>query len=85
MATLVAQPHFIFGVRAGVRNNLCFLDEQTVVFPAGNNCVCHNTILKYQSFIPGRLRDMLKHFQVLLKPIWLIICLNFAKETKTMV
>eukprot|EP00066_Takifugu_rubripes_P026110 XP_011615376.1 PREDICTED: LOW QUALITY PROTEIN: cilia- and flagella-associated protein 57 [Takifugu rubripes] len=53
MANVVAQPHFIFGLRAGVRNNLGFFDEQTLVFPSGNNCVCHNTIQASQRFLPG--------------------------------
>lgn len=54
MANVVAQPHFIFGLRTGVKNNLCFCDEQTVVFPAGNNCVCYNTIRSSQRLVPGR-------------------------------
>ncbi|XP_049894725.1 cilia- and flagella-associated protein 57 isoform X1 [Epinephelus moara] len=53
MATVVAQPHFIFGLRTGVSNNLCFFDEQTVVFPSGNSCVCYNTVQRCQRFIPG--------------------------------
>ncbi|XP_036955576.1 cilia- and flagella-associated protein 57 isoform X1 [Acanthopagrus latus] len=53
MATVVAQSHFIFGLRTGVSNNLCFFDEQTVVFPCGNNCVCYNTVQRTQRFIQG--------------------------------
>ncbi|XP_042364189.1 cilia- and flagella-associated protein 57 [Plectropomus leopardus] len=53
MATVVAQAHFIFGLRTSVRNNLCFVDEQTVVFPSGNSCVCYNTVQRCQRFIPG--------------------------------
>ncbi|XP_076604319.1 cilia and flagella associated protein 57 [Chaetodon auriga] len=53
MASVVAQSHFIFGLRKGVRNNLCFFDEQTVVFPSGNSCVCYNTVQRCQRFIPG--------------------------------
>ncbi|KAM8756594.1 cilia- and flagella-associated protein 57 [Acanthopagrus schlegelii] len=53
MATVVAQSHFIFGLRTGVSNNLCFFDEQTVVFPSGNNCVCYNTVQRTQRFIQG--------------------------------
>ncbi|XP_056221340.1 cilia- and flagella-associated protein 57 [Seriola aureovittata] len=51
--TAVAQSHFIFGLRTGVTNNLCFFDEQTVVFPCGNNCVRYNTVQRCQRFIPG--------------------------------
>ena len=53
MATVVAQSNFIFGLRKGVTNNLCFLDDQTVVFPSGNNCIRYNIDQKWQKFIPG--------------------------------
>ncbi|XP_034550436.1 cilia- and flagella-associated protein 57 isoform X2 [Notolabrus celidotus] len=53
MSTVITQPHFILGVRTGVRNNLSFVDEQTVVFPSGNNCVCYNSVHRGQRFIPG--------------------------------
>ncbi|XP_019942091.1 cilia- and flagella-associated protein 57 [Paralichthys olivaceus] len=53
MSAVVAQSHFILGLRTGVRNNVCFFDEQTVVFPCGNNCVCYNTVHRHQRFIPG--------------------------------
>lgn len=55
MATVVAQPHFMFGLRTGVTNNLCFFDEETVIFPCGNNCVRYNIVQRCQRFIPGRL------------------------------
>uniref|UniRef100_A0A8C6TUU5 Cilia and flagella associated protein 57 n=1 Tax=Neogobius melanostomus TaxID=47308 RepID=A0A8C6TUU5_9GOBI len=54
MATVVAQPHFIFGLRTAVTNNVCFCDEETVVFPSGNNCVRYNSVQRCQKFIPGR-------------------------------
>ncbi|CAL8278556.1 unnamed protein product [Lota lota] len=53
MATVVAQSNYIFGLRKGVTNNLCFIDDQTVVFPSGNNCVRYNIDQKWQKFIPG--------------------------------
>ncbi|KAA0718887.1 Cilia- and flagella-associated protein 57 [Triplophysa tibetana] len=53
MATVVAQSHYIFGLRTGVRNNLLYSDEQTVIFPCGNNCVRYNIDQKCQRFIPG--------------------------------
>ncbi|XP_037639358.1 cilia- and flagella-associated protein 57 [Sebastes umbrosus] len=53
MSSVVAQSHFLFGLRTGVNNNLCFCDEHTVVFPAGNSCVCYNTTQRFQRFIPG--------------------------------
>ncbi|XP_056292786.1 cilia- and flagella-associated protein 57 [Pseudoliparis swirei] len=53
MSTIVAQSHFIFGLRTGVSNNLCFFDEHTVVFPSGNSCVCFNVAQRCQRIIPG--------------------------------
>ncbi|CAL8317617.1 unnamed protein product [Gadus morhua 'NCC'] len=58
MATVVAQSNFIFGLRRGVTNNLCFLDDQTVVFPSGNNCIRYNIDQKWQKFIPGTERSL---------------------------
>ncbi|XP_030585789.1 cilia- and flagella-associated protein 57 [Archocentrus centrarchus] len=57
MSSVVAQSHFIFGLRTGVRSNLCFLDEQTVVFTSGNSCVCFNTVQRWQRFISGSERS----------------------------
>uniref|UniRef100_A0AAQ5YVD9 EML-like second beta-propeller domain-containing protein n=1 Tax=Amphiprion ocellaris TaxID=80972 RepID=A0AAQ5YVD9_AMPOC len=53
MAAIVAQSQFIFGVRTGVKNGLCFFDEQTVVFPSGNSCVCYNTVQRSQRLFSG--------------------------------
>ncbi|XP_008291735.1 WD repeat-containing protein 65 [Stegastes partitus] len=51
MAAVVAQSRFIFGLRTGVKNGLCFCDEETLVFPSGNSCVCYNTVQRSQRFI----------------------------------
>lgn len=53
MASVVAQCHHIFGLRKEVINNVCFLDEKTVVYPCGNFCVCYNTVERCQRFFPG--------------------------------
>uniref|UniRef100_A0A8C7KEZ8 Cilia and flagella associated protein 57 n=1 Tax=Oncorhynchus kisutch TaxID=8019 RepID=A0A8C7KEZ8_ONCKI len=53
MSGVVAQCHYSFGLRTGVANNLCYFDEQTVIFPSGNNCVGYNIDQKWQRFIPG--------------------------------
>ncbi|XP_071011263.1 cilia- and flagella-associated protein 57-like [Oncorhynchus clarkii lewisi] len=53
MSGVVAQCHYCFGLRTGVANNLCYFDEQTVIFPSGNNCVRYNIDQKWQRFIPG--------------------------------
>ncbi|XP_018422114.1 PREDICTED: cilia- and flagella-associated protein 57 isoform X1 [Nanorana parkeri] len=53
MSAIVAQSHHIFGLRSQVINNICYFDEQTVIFPSGNNCVKYNVDQKWQKFIPG--------------------------------
>lgn len=50
-ATLV--PTSAFGVRSDVADNVCFLDEQHVVYPAGGNIVILNTDQKTQRFLPA--------------------------------
>uniref|UniRef100_W5MH82 Cilia- and flagella-associated protein 57 n=1 Tax=Lepisosteus oculatus TaxID=7918 RepID=W5MH82_LEPOC len=57
MSAVVIQSHHIFGLRAGVTNNLLYFDEQTVIFPSGNNCVRYNIDQKWQKFIPGTERS----------------------------
>ena len=42
-----------FGIKADVKDNLCYLDEQTVIYPSGHNIVIFNTEQKTQKFIPG--------------------------------
>ncbi|XP_037831258.1 cilia- and flagella-associated protein 57 isoform X3 [Kryptolebias marmoratus] len=51
MSSVLSQSDFIFGLRTAVRNNLCFLDEQTVVYPSGASCVSHNIVQRCQRFI----------------------------------
>ncbi|KAJ8350431.1 hypothetical protein SKAU_G00255610 [Synaphobranchus kaupii] len=51
MSAADAEPHFVFGVQTGVANSLIYLDEQNILFPFGNNCVCFNIERKCQDFI----------------------------------
>ncbi|KAM9859970.1 cilia- and flagella-associated protein 57 [Aulostomus maculatus] len=53
MADVVAQSHYLLGLRTCVNNNLSFIDEHTVVFPCGNYCVCYNSVHKSQRLLPG--------------------------------
>lgn len=46
-------PNHAFGIKADVRDNICYLDEQTVLFPAGSNIVIYSMEQKLQRFIPG--------------------------------
>ncbi|XP_069498550.1 cilia- and flagella-associated protein 57 [Ambystoma mexicanum] len=57
MSVIVAQSNFIFGIRPRVTNNICFFDEQTIIFPSGNNCVQYNIDQKWQRFITGAERS----------------------------
>ncbi|XP_034157779.2 cilia- and flagella-associated protein 57-like [Pangasianodon hypophthalmus] len=45
------QPCHIFGVCKGVRNNLLFPDEETVIFPSGNHCVRYHVHQRWTEFI----------------------------------
>ncbi|MBN3282186.1 CFA57 protein, partial [Polyodon spathula] len=53
MSAIVAQSHHIFGIRAGVTNNVFYFDEQTIIFPCGNNCLRYNIDQNWQKFIQG--------------------------------
>ena len=46
-------PKHTFGIKADVKDNICYLDEQTVLYPAGHNVVIFNTEQKTQRFISG--------------------------------
>ncbi|KAJ3005699.1 Cilia- and flagella-associated protein 57 [Thoreauomyces humboldtii] len=41
----------VFGVNRDVRNNVCYLDEQTVLYPAGTQIVSYNTEQRSQHFM----------------------------------
>ena len=34
-------------------DNICYLDEQTIIYPSGSNCILFNIDQKSQRFIPG--------------------------------
>ncbi|XP_033008310.1 cilia- and flagella-associated protein 57 isoform X2 [Lacerta agilis] len=52
MSVIVAQALHIFGFQSRVANNICFFDEQIIVYPAGNSCVKYHIEQKWQKFIP---------------------------------
>ncbi|CAB4004810.1 cilia- and flagella-associated 57-like, partial [Paramuricea clavata] len=51
IASLTAR--HVFGIKGDVADNICYLDEQTIVFPTGSNCILYNIDQKSQRFIPG--------------------------------
>ncbi|EDV23339.1 uncharacterized protein TRIADDRAFT_27651 [Trichoplax adhaerens] len=53
MATAVVSHRFVFGIKGGVTSNVNFLDEQTVIYPAGSNCILYHIDQKSQRFILG--------------------------------
>ncbi|KAL2919821.1 hypothetical protein HK105_200738 [Polyrhizophydium stewartii] len=42
----------VFGLKGDVANNITYLDEQTIIYPAGSNAILYNTENKTQKFIP---------------------------------
>ncbi|KAM4721643.1 cilia- and flagella-associated protein 57 [Rhinophrynus dorsalis] len=53
MSVIVAQSHYVYGLQSQVINNVFYYDEQTIIFPSGNNCIKYNIDQKLQQFIPG--------------------------------
>ena len=53
MSLAVATPHYGFGFRANVSGSLRFCDEQTLLFPAGNQIARFNLEQKHMRFIGG--------------------------------
>lgn len=53
MSIALCQTHHSFGLRSNIPGNVKFIDEQTIIFPSGNQLVRFNVELKAQNFIPG--------------------------------
>ncbi|XP_030427523.1 cilia- and flagella-associated protein 57 isoform X2 [Gopherus evgoodei] len=53
MSVIVAQSLHIFGLRSRVANNVCYFDEQIIIYPSGNSCVKYHLEQKWQKFIQG--------------------------------
>eukprot|EP00286_Rhodomonas_abbreviata_P019738 CAMPEP_0181309260 /NCGR_PEP_ID=MMETSP1101-20121128/11919_1 /TAXON_ID=46948 /ORGANISM="Rhodomonas abbreviata, Strain Caron Lab Isolate" /LENGTH=1189 /DNA_ID=CAMNT_0023415733 /DNA_START=168 /DNA_END=3733 /DNA_ORIENTATION=- len=43
----------LFGVKGDVRDPICYIDEQTVLYPAGHNTCIFNLEQRIQRFLPG--------------------------------
>lgn len=53
MSVALASPRHVFGFKSDVSSNVWYLDEQTIIYPSGSNCVLYNIDQKSQKFIPG--------------------------------
>ena len=53
MSLAVASPHYGFGFRSDVAGSLKFCDEQTLLFPTGNQITRLNLEQKNMKFIGG--------------------------------
>ncbi|KAI5103733.1 cilia- and flagella-associated protein 57, partial [Silurus meridionalis] len=75
-------PHHVFGLRTAVRNNLHFLDEQTIVFPCGNNCARYHIHLRGCKFVTGTEKS--RGMQALaLSPNWRYLAVSERGERGT--
>lgn len=41
----------VFGLKGDVKNNIFYVEEQNVLYPAGNNAIIYNTETKTQKFL----------------------------------
>mmetsp|Transcript_31019 Transcript_31019/g.42984 ORF Transcript_31019/g.42984 Transcript_31019/m.42984 type:complete len:1197 (+) Transcript_31019:119-3709(+) len=53
MSVSTVVPRHVFGLKGDVKDNIFYIDDATVIFPAGHNAVLYNTEQKVQKFIPG--------------------------------
>eukprot|EP00741_Cyanophora_paradoxa_P020094 tig00021234_g19395.t1 len=54
MTTIAALLHrHAFGLKGDVKDNVCYLEEQSVIYPAGHNTIIYNIEQRAQKFIPG--------------------------------
>lgn len=53
MSIAAVSHKFVYGLKGDVANNIAFIDETTVIYPAGANTVLYNTESKAQKFIPA--------------------------------
>ena len=53
MATSSLTYRHLFGLKGDVTNNIHYVEENIVAYPAGNNVVIYNTESRDQQFIPA--------------------------------
>ncbi|XP_019854181.1 PREDICTED: cilia- and flagella-associated protein 57 [Amphimedon queenslandica] len=55
MSIATAQLNYSFGLKGEVSQNASYVDEQTIIYPAGRNLILFNTDQKIQRFLPFNL------------------------------
>lgn len=53
----MALRRYLFGLRKDVKDNVHYVDDVTLVYPAGHNIVVYWTDSKTQKFVPGNLES----------------------------
>lgn len=53
----MAHRRYLFGLRKDVKDNVHYVDDVTLVYPAGHNIVVYWTDSKTQKFVPGNLES----------------------------
>jgi len=51
-------PRHVFGLKGDVKDNIHFVDENIVIYPAGHNTVIYHTEQRTQKFIPGAIETL---------------------------
>lgn len=49
----VVESAYAFGLKPDVNDNVCYVDEQNIIYPAGGACVIYSLDQRKQRFIPG--------------------------------
>lgn len=47
------QLKYIFGLNSNIRNNIYFIDDSRIIYPAGYNIVCYSLTDKTQTYFQG--------------------------------
>eukprot|EP00055_Hartaetosiga_balthica_P003769 m.8941 g.8941 ORF g.8941 m.8941 type:complete len:1202 (-) comp3312_c0_seq1:127-3732(-) len=53
MGSIVVEPQLAFGLKNDVSDNVCYLDEQNIIYPAGSSVIIYNVNQRTQRFIHG--------------------------------
>ena len=85
MSIAVAQAHHMYGLRSNISGNICYLDEQTILFPSGNQLVRFNLDFKQQKFIPGSDKAQGKLQELCRNMMYATVCCWFLARAENVV